>query len=204
MDQYFNKDIHRYLDDQDYYIEVIIEDDIKTWKRFLNKLLCGDFNNRWGLDIVHGKFLNGNGFITNIDKDWSKYVGMKEIFDTRSYEIKCLVDISKLPLKNLDVGTDYCITDKDLPSTLVFLNATDNPRIKDVSHLPLKKLHAAGENCGITDKGLPLSLVKLLVNDNPNIKDISHLTSLKRVTANGTVHLILDKIPDGAKFWSWY
>ena len=59
---------------------------------------------------------------------------------------------------------------------LIWLNASNNPRIKTVRYMnKLKKLDATG-NCGINDEGIQkcINLNFLYANYNPKIKYVNH------------------------------
>ena len=67
-----------------------------------------------------------------------------------------------------------------------YLNASNNPKIKDVSWLKnLKKLGASGD-CGINQLGINgLDLIKLDASNNPKIKNVSWMKNLKKLGASG-------------------
>lgn len=66
------------------------------------------------------------------------------------------------------------------------LNASNNPKIKDINHLKkIKKLNASGHLCGITNDGITdLNLISLYVTNNIKITKPCHMSNLNNFIGN--------------------
>src|SRR6201994_3036111 len=90
-------------------------------------------------------------------------------------------------LYNINSNIRSLLNDKILKQSkykhVTKLNAFDNKKIKDVSHMASTlKILDASYNCGIDQNGIKdLHLTKLYVSGNKKIKDVSQMTSTLKI-----------------------
>lgn len=77
------------------------------------------------------------------------------------------------------------------------LNANDNEKIKDITHLKKLKILFANGRCGITDDNLNChELVVLGASNNEKIRNIKHLKKLKVLYAKGNCGITDEEIKE--------